>query len=241
MPQHPGVLSALVANLYSLAGLLFFGWSIWTAVAIYWAENMIRIPFVAWRIRRAFPHLSEEEREDYIAARDMEKTNGVPEGRLLREVLARDGLDAAARHAGRRFLLFYGVFALAHGFFVFMLGGLWAPEMDPAGAAGVSAFDPVGIGLAAASVLFVELVMLRLDRAPVMPDVTGYTTRTLVLHVTIVVGAFLVMMLDARALAVLFILLKTVADLGAWRATRRAAQGAVSRARASRPGSGTAP
>jgi hypothetical protein len=133
MPQHPGVLSALVANLYSLAGLLFFGWSIWTAVAIYWAENMIRIPFVAWRIRRAFPHLSDEEREDYIAARDAEKTNGVPEGRLLREVLARDGLDAAARHAGRRFLLFYGVFALAHGFFVFMLGGLWAPEMDPAG------------------------------------------------------------------------------------------------------------
>ena len=230
MPQHPRVLTALIANSYSLVGLLFFGWSIWTAVAIYWAENMIRIPFLAWRIRRAFPHFTDEEREAYMTARDSEKTNGVPEGRLLREVLAQDGLDAAARHAGRRFLLFYGVFALAHGFFVLMLGGLWAPEMDPEGAAGVAAFDPVGIALAAASILLVELVLLRLDRAPVMPDVTGYTTRTLVLHVTIVVGAFLVMLLDARALAVLFIVLKTAADLGAWRATRRAAASAVSRA-----------
>jgi hypothetical protein len=215
MHDHGPVLGILVANAVSLAGLLLWGWSIWMAVAIYWLESALRLPVLAYRIRRAFPHLTAEQREAYLAARDLERTNGVSEGSRLRQVLASAGPERAGIVASRRFLTFYGMFALVQGVFVLGLGmGAQSIiehrdlELD------VAVFDPLALALAGLTILVAELVGSWLDPRLELPEVTAYTRRTLVLQVTIVIGAFVLTVAGATGLAVLFIALKTLDDLG---------------------------
>lgn len=214
------MIATLVANLIALGGLLLLGWSVWMAVAIYWLENLLALPALAIRIRRAVPHLSAAELEGYLAARDGELSNGVSEGRRLRAVLAERGQAGAASVVARRFLLFYGAFALAHGLFVLVLGTFStaiATGGDAEALPDLAVFDWPALVLAAILIGAAEVLGLRLDRRPLMPDVGAYTRRTIVLHVTIVLGAVVLTMLGAVGLAILFVALKTVADLGAAR------------------------
>lgn len=218
------MIASLVANLASLAGLLFLGWSVWMAVAIYWLENLLTLPALAVRIRRAFPHLSDAELQGYLAGRETESSGGVSEARRLRAVLAERGRAGAAGFAARRFLAFYGAFALAHGLFVFFLGifsSAIAAE-DPEALPDLAVFDWPALALAALLIAGAEIVGLRLDRRPIMPDVGAYSRRMIVLHVTIVIGALALTLLGGVALAIFFVALKTIADLGVGsRALRR--------------------
>lgn len=221
------MIASLVANVAALAGLVFLGWSIWMAVAIYWLENAISLPVLAVRVRRAFPRLTDEQLEAYLSARDQESTNGVSEGSRLRAVLVERGRAGAARYAARRLVLFYGVFAAAHGLFVFFLG-IFSTAIaadDPEAVPDLAVFDWPALLLAGVVILGAELLGLRLDRRPVMPDVGAYTGRMIVLHVTIVLGAFALTLLGATAVAVLFVALKTAADLRGMARARRAAPG----------------
>lgn len=210
------MIASLVANLLSLGGLLFLGWSIWTAVAIYWLENLLALPALAVRIQRAFPHLSDAELDAYLRDRESERSGGVTEASRLRGALAAHGRAGAARYAAWRFLSFYGVFALAHGLFVFVLGffstaiALDDPEMLPS----LDAFDWPALAVAALAIGAAEVITLRLDPGPAMPDVGAYTQRMIVLHVTIVLGAFALTLFGGVGVAVLFVALKTLADLG---------------------------
>lgn len=212
------MIATFLANAFALVGLLFLGWSVWTVVAIYWIENLVHLPILGHRIARAFPHLSPAEREAYLAARDSERTNGVSEGLRLREALRELGPERTGVLAGRRFLVFYGAFALGHGLFVFLLGVFTASEADGAGdAVDLSVFDPVAILGAGLVLLVAEFAALRMDPRPVMPDTGAYTRRMVVLHLTIVFGAFALAATGAAGLAVLFVALKTIADLGVGR------------------------
>jgi hypothetical protein len=210
------VIASLVANLASLAGLLFLGWSVWMAVAIYWLENLLSLPAIAVRIQRAFPHLSDADLEAYLADRESESSGGVTEATRVRAALASRGRAGAAGYAARRFLAFYGVFALAHGLFVFVLGFFSSAIAadDPEALPDLAVFDWPALALAALLIAAAEIVGLRLDRRPVMPDVGAYTRRMIVLHVTIVLGAFALTLFGSVALAVFFVALKTLADLG---------------------------
>jgi hypothetical protein len=223
-PDDATVVAALVANVLSLVGLLCFGWSIWTAVAIYWLENLLTLPALAVRIRRAFPHLSDAEVEAYLRDRESERSGGVTEASRLRAALASRGRAGAARYAAWRFLSFYGAFALAHGLFVFILGffstaiALDDPDMMPS----LDAFDWPALVVAALAIGAAEAIGLRLDRWPAMPDVGAYTRRMIALHVTIVLGAFALTLFGGIGVAVLFVVFKTVADLGLGARTREA-------------------
>lgn len=215
---------SLIANLAALGGLLFLGWSVWMAVAIYWLENLLTLPAVAVRIRRAFPHLTDVELAEYLADRDSESSGGVSEGRRLRGVIAERGRAGAARFAAWRFLSFYGAFALAHGLFVFVLG-FFSTAMasgETEAVPDLAVFDWRALVLAGLLIGGAEVLGLWLDRRPVMPDVDAYTRRMIVLHVTIIVGALLLTALGSVALAVFFVALKTVADLGGGERARRA-------------------
>ncbi len=226
------MIASLVANLLSLGGLLFLGWSIWMAVAIYWLENLLTLPAIATRIARAFPHLSDDELAAYLADRESERSNGVTEASRLRRVIEERGRAGAARYAAWRFLTFYGVFALAHGLFVFILGAFSASiaagdeDIEPT----LAVFDGPALVLAAVLIAAAEIAGLWFDRRPTMPDVGAYTRRMIVLHVTIVLGAFALTLFGGFALAVLFVALKTLADLGLGAKAREAV--------ARRPGGG---
>lgn len=210
------MIASLVANLASLAGLLFLGWSVWMAVAIYWLENLLTLPAIAVRIRRAFPLLSDDELEAYLAGRESERSGGVTEASRLRSALAARGRAGAAGYAARRFLEFYGAFALAHGLFVFVLGFFSSAIAadDPEALPDLAVFDWPALVLAALLIAGAEIVGLRLDPRPVMPDIGAYTRRMIVLHVTIILGAFALTIFGSVALAVFFVALKTLADLG---------------------------
>lgn len=221
------MIASLVANVVALVGLLFLGWSVWTAVAIYWLENVLSLPVLWYRVRRGFPRMSHRELEAYLAARDSESSNGVSEGGRLRAVVAREGQSRAAGYAARRLVVFYGFFAAAHGVFVFVLG-IFSTSMAAGateGAPDLAAFDWRAIAVAGLLILAADLLGLRLDRRPVMPDVGAYTGRMIVLHVTIVLGAFAITIFGGAGLAILFVALKTAADLATAERSRRRAPG----------------
>lgn len=202
-PHHGRVIVSLVTNLLALVGLLFLGWSVWMAVAVYWLENLLSLPAAAIRIRRAFPHLTEAELEAYLAGRESERSGGVTEASRLRAVIAERGLAGAAPYAARRFVTFYGAFALAHGGVVFVLGFISS-----------TGFDWLALLLAALVILAAEALSLRLDRRPIMPDVGAYTGRMIVLHATIIFGGLALTLFGGTGLAVVFVGLKLLFDIG---------------------------
>jgi hypothetical protein len=218
------VIVSLIANLAVLGGLVLLDWSVWMAVAVYWLENVITLPALAIRIRRAFPHQTDAELGAYLAGRDSESSGGVSEGHRLRGVIAQRGRAGAAQFAASRFLSFYGAFALAHGLFVFVLGffssAFTGDQPDPT--PDLAVFDWRALAVAGLLIGAAEALDLWLDRRPIMPDVDAYTRRMIVLHVTIIVGALLLTVLGSVALAVFFVALKTIADLGAGGRARRA-------------------
>lgn len=211
------MLTSLFANLLSLFGLLFLGWSLWTVVAIYWIENLVHLPFLARRIARAFPHLTPTQLEAYLKARDSERSNGVNEGQRLRDAIRDHGLAEVGQLAGWRFLVFYGAFALAHGLFVFLIGGVAASGELPADTLDFGVFEPLAILGAGLALAITEAIALRLDPKPAMPDTGAYTRRMVVLHLTVIFGGFALTVAGGAALAVVFVALKTVADLGVGR------------------------
>jgi hypothetical protein len=193
-------------------------------VAVYWLENLLSLPALAVRIRRAFPHLRDDELGAYLEDRASESSGGVSEATRLRAVLAERGRAGAGSFAAWRFLSFYGAFAVAHGLFVLFIGAFSDAIAVGAAAAepNLGVFDWPALGLAALVILAAEGLGLWLDRRPIMPDVGAYTRRMIVLHVTIIVGALALTLAGGTALAVLFVALKTLADAGAGTRVRRA-------------------
>jgi len=195
-PVSAGVLVA--TNLVPLVGVLFFGWSIATILVAYWVENgivgLINVP------------------------------------KMLIAGSARPRLKANAKTAALTgfFVAHYGAFWLGHGFFVFLLiGGMgFLPGSffgDPfAQTSPVQALDTANVALLAVLLLishgtsfFVNYIgkgeYRRTTPAQQMAAPYG---RLIILHVTIVIGAFFVIFLgQPAALVALLVAFKTVGDL----------------------------
>jgi hypothetical protein len=202
-------------NLVPLLGVLAFGWSTFDLMALYWFENGIVGLFA-----------------------------------VLTMLLARgdgDGPGAAFAkvfHAAF-FTLHYGAFWSVHGLFVLELfGGRSLGAFDVmAGPAGFFFGGPAIAGIAlddglrwaamgllvSHAVSFVGHVVLRgedLDR-PARELMMRPYGRVVVLHVTLVLGGFLVLGLgEPTAALALFVLLKTGADLAAHLRSHRPRTGA---------------
>jgi hypothetical protein len=212
----PWAIAALVAvNLFPLFGVAFLGWSTYDLMLLYWFENGVVGLYAALTM---------------LLARGPDGGAGGPGGLVGKLFLT--GF----------FALHYGAFWSGHGFFVVTLfgpGGAFAGPADPflASAAldGPGGFFGGGLSIAARylsggllltaaglfvshGISFVGNVLQRGEDLRTAPTVlmTRPYARVMVLHVTLVVGAFLILGLgEPLAALVLFVLLKTGVDLGA--------------------------
>jgi hypothetical protein len=207
----PWAIGSLIAvNLLPLAGVLFLGWSTFDLMVLYWFENGIVGLFALLKI---------------LLTRGSDGDGGAVGAGLGRLFLA--GF----------FVLHYGAFWTVHGFFVMVLfgGGPMAAGAGFGPMAGPAWFFYGGFGIAGAvlrgglflaalgllvshAVSFVGNVLQRgedLDRPPKELMAQPYG-RVMVLHVTLVLGAFLMLGLGEPVLGLaLFVLLKTGVDLAA--------------------------
>lgn len=198
-------ISLVAANLVPLAGVIFFGWDAAALLLLYWAENLV-IGFYT----------------------------------LLRIALASVGTASSGAHLAKLFLIpffcvHFGAFCAVHGIFV---QGFFYPDAKFDGLAlpgpliivgwGVSVVRnlagnlPTGALLALASLFishgtsFVENYLLRGEYRTADPgaQMARPYGRVVVLHVTIIVGAFAVMLLGTPvALVAVLVIIKLCMDL----------------------------
>jgi hypothetical protein len=221
--------SALVlvaANLIPLVGVVFFGWSLLTILVLYWVENGI-VGF--WNIPKIL--LARGGLGQDVA--------DAPVTTLQVRALGRPLGGGAGRFAlVGFFLVHYGIFWLVHGLFVFLLpefaagtGGRFLPgcgEPDPFG--NLQACDgPFGalvwsnIAIAGVALFISHGASFLLNyvgrgeylRMSPLRQLMAPYGRVVILHLTIIFGAFVVAALGAPIGALLILVgLKTAFDLG---------------------------
>ena len=187
------VLFLIAVNTIPLFGVIFFGWSLFSIMFLYWIENGIIGFFNVFKIALA-----------RAPGRSGFTINGrpiSPSNKELRIVF---------------FILHYGVFWTVHGVFVFVFFGL----NSPSGLFGGLGLRGVAVAAAALflshGVSFFVNFLGKEEYLTVSPDqqMMEPYSRVVVLHVTILAGGFLADSLGAPLAAlVLLIVLKTVIDL----------------------------
>ena len=214
------LVALVIANAVPLAGVLLLDWSLPAIMALYWAENGVVGVFALLRILTA--------------------AGPAPAGPPPRPGSRVTPMsDAGIRYMlAPFFTVHYGMFWLGHGFFVLlvfpgMLAGVsdaWSPDL---------VFDTVpallGTVLAALPFLFVSHGLSywlnwlqggeRLTSHPSQEMFAPYG-RVVVLHLTIILGAFAVAAMGTPVWAlVVMVLVKTGLDVSAHLAERRRAAG----------------
>jgi hypothetical protein len=200
-------IALVIANAIPLAGVLFFGWSLWTLLVLYWVENGV---VGAWNVPRIL------------------LAGGATSAAIMR-------LPVAVF-----FVFHYGLFWFVHGTFVFLLpaffgGGIIAthvPQTDPfgmlivgdaptAGGFGEIVWSSVAIGAIAlvlshgASFFLNYLGRGEYLRTTALAQMGAVYGRVVVLHLTILFGAFAIVFLGAPVLLlVVMVVAKTLFDLG---------------------------
>jgi hypothetical protein len=200
----------VISNLIPLAGVLWLGWDLMLILALYWAENGIVGVINILKI------LTAEGRppENFPVS-----VNGRPATSLTR--LGTAGF----------FCVHYGIFWIVHGFFVFT----FVPAMSGFGVPGISGVDGDGFTFFGPHLVDVPLLLAgvvglaishgvsfwtnylgrgeyrRLSPAEVMAQPYG---RLVILHLTIIVGAFVSIFLGTPIGSLLvLVVLKTALDL----------------------------
>jgi hypothetical protein len=210
-----GAVAALIgANLVPLIGVLWFGWSMWTILTIYWVENGVVGLFNVLKM---------------AAVAGIGKLGVIP-----------------------FFVVHYGMFWFVHGIFVLTLpsfvpfSGAGVSAVELQGAPGAVAYDvrildtttagaDFGNVAIAAVVLFISHGLSyvfnfigrgEFRRTTAMALMSAPYRRVVILHLTIIFGAFAVVMLGAQVLPlVILVALKTAVDLAFHLREHRAAEG----------------
>ncbi|MDJ0760486.1 MAG: DUF6498-containing protein [Woeseiaceae bacterium] len=196
---RPSAIVLLAVNSLPLFGVLLFGWSVFDVVFFYWAENVIIGAINVARILTS--------RGDMISPDDP-RLRGHNIGQLGKEG------GAAKLFLAAFFAVHYGLFCFGHQQFVIGLFGDGRSAVDLVS-------DPViGIGLLAiaGSHLFSFFKNYlgggenkRMSAAMLMTRPYG---RIIVLHITIIIGGFLVMLADSPVLLLVALIgIKTFVDL----------------------------
>ena len=218
----PGAIAALVAvNLFPLIGVAFLGWSTYDLMLLYWFENGVIGLYAALKM---------------LLTQGKEGSFRGPAGLVGKLFMV------------AFFSVHYGAFWSVHGFFVVTLfgpGGAFGSGPDPfmggvlagplgffAGGLPIASRYVTGSLLTAAmglvvshGISFVGNVLQRGEDLRTAPNelMARPYTRVFVLHMTLIVGAFLVMGLgEPLAALMLFVLLKTGVDLAAHLRVHRA-------------------
>lgn len=228
----PSAISLVVANTLPMIGVLFWGWSTFAVVVVYWAENVIIGLINVLKMVVSSP-LSEEA--DLSSLSDTAARTRIPT--KLEETVDQRNVVARVHHAAKLFLipffiLHYGMFCFVHGIFVFALfgrefNGVNLLEFWPHAYERLTAEGLLWAVLAlAASHLFSFLVNFiyhdeyrRVTAVELMALPYG---RVVVLHVAILLGAFALVALGSPIwMLVLLIVGKTILDLKLHVAERR--------------------
>ena len=213
----------VAANAIPLIGVLFFGWSLITILVVYWVENAI-VGF--WNVPRI------------ILARGSAIPTGSAAPASVAEAVRALTIPSAGRAAiALFFVIHYGLFWLGHGFFVFLLpsfvGNVFvtSPCLPDEGFGPVVACirsSPVGeidwssVAIAAVALFLSHGASFLLNyvgrreymTASAIRQTTAPYGRVVVLHLTILFGAFVAIFLGAPlGLLVILVVLKTAFDL----------------------------
>jgi hypothetical protein len=223
----------VAANLIPLVGVYFFGWSLLTVLVLYWLENGI-VGF--WNVPKILlaggaPSASEARASQDLRLRVLGRPVGTDAGRIGLVVF---------------FLIHYGMFWLVHGLFVFLLpefaagtGNRFLPgcgDPDPFG--NLQGCDGPFGALVWSNIAIAGIALFISHGASFLLNYVGrgeYLTtspirqmgapygRVVVLHLTIIFGAFVVATIGAPIGALLIlVVLKTAFDLGLHLRERRA-------------------
>lgn len=198
------VAALLIANAIPLVGVLFFGWSVWTILTIYWLENGVVGFYNVLKMARA-------EGSVGVLSLEVDGKPVDPVGGAAKAVLI------------PFFILHYGIFWTVHGIFILTL------PMFMAFAGGSSAVgpglvsDPLALLIVIVGLFISHGISYRLNyigrgeylRANVARQMAAPYGRLVILHVTIILGAIAIAVTGASAAAVVvLVLLKTALDLG---------------------------
>ena len=205
------VVSLVLANLVPLAGVLYFGWNVWTIVIVYWLENGVVGVVNVFKIRRAAG--------PYEPGKTRMTLNGRPVD------------DSSTAGLVSFFAMHYGLFWIVHGVFVLTLPlfaslGTNGSDLGPPPSLLSIAIATIALGISHGLSYKLNYIgrgeYLRVSPAS---QVFAPYGRLVALHVTIIVGALAIGMTGAPAAAiVVLVLVKTVFDLGLHFAERRNAE-----------------
>jgi len=175
----------VAANAIPLLGVLLFGWSLWTILVLYWLDNGITGFWTIPRILRA-------------------------EGQVEPGQSGRIG-------GASFFVAHYGIFWFVHGIFVFTLPAFFGGPGRPFGEINAASVLLGAVALFIGhGVAYFRDYLGRGENSRTTPsaEMARPYGRVVVLHLTIVLGAFGVAMLGASEVQlVLFVVLKTALDL----------------------------
>jgi len=192
------VVALVVANLIPLIGVLFFGWSVWNILVIYWLENgivgLINVLKMA------------------VATGD-EVTPGV-----TFMVNGRPATSATKMGLIPFFIVHYGIFWFVHGIFVLTLLAFFSLMSDDGMTLDLGPVVFAALGLAISHGLSFWWNFLHggeYRRTAAAALMFAPYKRLVALHITIIFGAFAVMFTGAPAAAVaVLVAIKTAIDLG---------------------------
>ena len=192
------VVALVVANLIPLIGVLFFGWSVWNILVIYWLENGIVGVINVLKMS--------------VATGD-EVTPGVT---LM--VNGRPATSATKMGLIPFFIVHYGIFWFVHGIFVLTLPAFFSLMSDDGMTLDIGPVVFAALGLAISHGLSFWWNFLHggeYRRTAAAALMFAPYKRLVALHITIIFGAFAVMFTGAPAAAVaVLVAIKTAIDLG---------------------------
>jgi hypothetical protein len=203
------IILLVAANLIPLAGVAWFDWSLGSILVLYWVENgaigLLNIPRIAMAAGPPTP----------------------PRLGPFRVQTSGPGAAGSSRASTVTFFVFhYGLFWMVHGVFVFTLfafpgssTAITGPGQESQGLNWTNvALGAIGIA-AYHVVAFVYWDLYRREYLTISPQAQMWAPypRLLVLHLTIILGAFLVIETGQPIAALaLLVLLKTGFDLGSY-------------------------
>jgi hypothetical protein len=211
------------SNLIPLVGVLFLGWDLFTIVLAFWMENVVVGIYNVLRMATA---------QGPLATGRGQTPPALNSGAV--QAIGRVGLILF-------FIVHYGIFTGVHGMFVFVLfgeggfaqamqtGGEMSPPLDPGSIGAAYGTMALRLGLMfwalmiSHGVSYVGNYLGGKEYLTASPgDLFGQPySRIVVLHLTILLGAFLVVFTHyARAPIVLLVALKIGVDLAAHRRER---------------------
>lgn len=218
------------ANLLPLLGVLMLGWSAFSVVALYWAENVtigvINVLKMIACCPEASPGASDNAAQ--IDPSDADQRDATQREQLSASLAEMQQTLGNGAHAAKLFLIpffivHFGMFCLVHGVFVFVLLG----DDDRFGV-GLSPhavwqkLSNEGLWWAVAALAAGHLTSFFLDylgkgeyrRTSLIALMMQPYGRIVLLHITLLAGGFLIAFLNSpRLLLALFVLAKTAAEL----------------------------